>query len=110
MSLIKQGDGVVFADKKMEEAFSSLSDNDPLKKAILKTIKKLKDNIFCGEKIKKELIPKEYIKKYNIDNLYWYQLPNAWRLVYSIAADEIEILAIVIEYFDHKKYERRFNY
>jgi len=26
------------------------------------------------------------------------------------AADGVEILAIIIEYFDHKKYERRFNY
>ena len=110
MRLVKRGDGVVFADEKMEDAFEFLSDNDWLKKAILRAIDNLKENVFCGEKIKKELIPREYVQKYDIDNLYWYQLPNAWRLVYSVAANGVEILAIIIEYFDHKKYERRFNY
>ena len=110
MGLIKRADGIIFADDKTEKAFNSLSENDWLKKAIEKVIEKLKENIFAGEKIRKELIPKKYINKYGIDNLYWCQLPNAWRLVYSVVANNVEILAVIIEYFDHKNYERRFNY
>jgi len=110
MGFVKAADGVVFADKKMEEAFEFLSEDDWLKKAIRRAMDRLKENVFCGEKIKKELIPNEYLQKYNIDNLYWYQLPNAWRMVYSVVADGVEILAIIIEYFDHKNYERRFGY
>lgn len=110
MGFVKAADGVIFADEKMEGAFEFLSEGDWLKRAILRAMDNLKENVFCGEKIKKDLIPKEYIQKYDIDNLYWYQLPNAWRLVYSVVADGVEILAIIIEYFDHKKYERRFNY
>jgi len=76
----------------------------------LKAIERLKENVFCGERIKKERIPKVYIKKYGISNLFWYQLPGAWRLVYSVEANNEEILAVIIEYFDHKDYERRFGY
>ena len=110
MGLVKPADGVVFAEDKTEKSFNSLPENHWLKKAIKKTIKKLREDVFYGEKIKRGLIPKRYIQKYQIDNLYWCQLPNAWRLVYSVEADNIEILAMIIEYFDHKGYERRFRY
>ena len=58
----------------------------------------------------KKLWPKDYVKKYNIDNLWKYDLPNAWRLIYTIKADQITVLAVVLEWFDHKDYERRFRY
>ena len=54
--------------------------------------------------------PKEYIRKYSIDNLLWYPLPNAWRLVYSVFSNEGELIVMIVEYFDHKEYERRFGY
>ncbi|MBS3094237.1 hypothetical protein J4474_01090 [Candidatus Pacearchaeota archaeon] len=110
MSFAKPSDEVTFIDEKTENAFDSLSEEDWLKKSIRKAIANLKENAFCGEKIRKELIPKEYIKKYNIDNLFWYPLPNGWRLVYSVLTNHVEILAVIIEYFDHKNYEKRFNY
>ena len=72
---------------------------------------KLKLNVFAGESIQNDRIPKEYVQKYKIDNLWWYPLPNGWRLVYSIVTpSNIEILAVIIEYYNHKDYERRFGY
>lgn len=111
MKPIKPAEEIIFADSKLEEAFNSLPENDWLKKSINKTIANLRTNAFCGEIIKKELIPKEYIQKYQIDNLFWYPLPNGWRLVYSLTTQgKAEILAIIIEYFNHKNYEKRFSY
>lgn len=111
MKPIKPADEVIFADEKLEQTFNSLKENDWRKKALNKAISDLKENAFSGEAIRKELIPNYYIKKYNLDNLYWYPLPNAWRLVYSLATtNTVKILAIIIEYFDHKNYERRFGY
>jgi len=82
-----------------------------LKKALRKSIRDLKTNVFSGERISKKLIPKEYKQKYNIDNLWWFQLPNAWRLIYSvITPSNVEILALIVEYFDHKNYAKRFGY
>ena len=109
--LRKPADGVVFADDKIERAYNSLDDNDWLKKAVKKAINSLKENIFSGERIPQKQIPKEYKIKYGIDNLWWYPLPNAWRLIYSVVTpSKVEILAVILEYFDHKNYERRFNY
>jgi len=110
MRPIKPADGVLFANYELESFYLSLSENDWLKKSLNRVIQKLKENVFCGERIKKELIPKEYIKKYSINNLLWTLLPNAWRLVYSIIGHEYKTFALIIEYFDHKNYERRFGY
>jgi Txe/YoeB family toxin of Txe-Axe toxin-antitoxin module len=110
MGIIKPAKRVKFADNNVERAFNELAENSPLKKSIIKVINKLKENVFMGEGIPKNLIPQEYIQKYGIDNLWWHPLADAWRLVYSIAGDKIEILAVIIEYFDHKNYERRFGY
>lgn len=111
MAFIKPADGVVFAEIDLENAFNSLTENSPLKKSIDRVINNLKENIFSGEKIRNELIPKEYVKKYKINNLWWYPLSKGWRLVYSIVnPNDIEILAVIIEYFSHKDYERRFGY
>lgn len=107
----KKADKVVFAEDSTEKAFNSLPKEDWLKKALQRAIKDLKENVFCGERIPKKLIPKVYLQKYRIDNLLWYPLPKGWRLVYSvIAPNNVEILAVIIEYFDHKNYERRFHY
>ena len=111
MGLSKPSDGIVFAESSLEKAFNELAENSPLKKSIKRVISKLKFNIFSGENIPKERIPKDYIQKYKIDNLWWCPLSDAWRLVYSIVTpNNIEILAVIIEYFDHKNYERRFGY
>ncbi|MDD3178390.1 MAG: hypothetical protein PHR26_02630 [Candidatus ainarchaeum sp.] len=61
---------VVFIDNKIEKIFYKLDDNDPIKKSIIKAIKELKQNAFSGIQIPKKLIPKEYIKKYKINNLW----------------------------------------
>jgi hypothetical protein len=108
--MIKPADAVIFANPDLEEAYYDLSVDSPLRKSISRAIDDLKENVFCGDQIKKELIPKEYIKNFKIDNLWWYPLSDGWRLVYSIVSDKVELLAAIMEYFDHKEYERRFGY
>ncbi|MFH1682442.1 MAG: hypothetical protein ABIA37_01470, partial [Candidatus Woesearchaeota archaeon] len=81
-----------------------------LHKWISRAIDDLEENAFCGIQISKKLIPREYVEKYQIDNLWKYDLPKGWRLVYSVANDNISIISIVLEWFDHKKYEQRFKY
>ena len=108
---IKPAEGIVFVERSLEQSFLSLKEDSPLKKSINKAMFDLKVNAFCGENIPKKLIPKEYTKKYRIDNLGWYPLANAWRLVYTITKSEsIELLAVIIDYYSHKDYERKFKY
>jgi Txe/YoeB family toxin of Txe-Axe toxin-antitoxin module len=102
---------VAFADEKLKEAFEKLKTEDPtLYKFISRAIDDLKENPFCGIAIPKRLIPKIYIRKYGINNLWKYNLPGAWRLLYSVVGNRVKIVAIILEWLSHKEYERRFNY
>lgn len=102
---------VVFINNELEESYNSLKEGDFVKKAITRAIKDLKENAFSGIQLPKRLIPKEYIHKYGINNLWKYDLPKGWRLLYTITADnEVELISAILEWFDHKEYERRFKY
>ena len=105
---------VYFADEKLKEVYEKLKDarteEQEIYKWISRAIEDLKINAFTGIQVKKEQIPKEYIQKYGIDNLWKYDLPKGWRLLYSIARDGVLVLSILLEWMDHKNYERRFGY
>ena len=110
MRIIKKSE-VVFVNDKIEKEFNSLEKNNEIRKWIERAIEDMKQNAFCGIQFPKKLIPKEYIQKYEINNLWKYDLPDGWRLVYSITTpNKVEILTIILEWFDHKEYERRFHY
>jgi len=102
---------VVFANEKVEKEFYSLDENDDIKKHIKKAIEEIRKNAFCGIQLPKRLIPKEYIQKYSVNNLWKYDLPDGWRLIYTITTpNKVEIISIILEWFDHPGYERRFGY
>ena len=103
-----------FADEKIKEAFYKLEKGDDQERELFKIINQAIDNIeknaFSGIQIPKKLIPKTYEQKYGIGNIWKYDLPKGWRLIYSIVRDEVVVVSLVLEWFDHKEYERRFNY
>ena len=105
---------IKFADtdvkKTFEELENSFNEERQLYKFLVQAFQNLEENAFAGTQIPKKQIPKEYIKKYGIDNCWKYNLPNAWRLLYSIARNEVVVLSIVLEWLNHKNYERRFKY
>lgn len=102
---------VVFISNELEKDFNELKEDNSIKKGIIRAIEDLKENAFAGIQIPKRLFPKEYILKYKINNLWKYDLPNGWRLIYTITAEnEVELISAILEWFDHKKYERRFKY
>jgi Txe/YoeB family toxin of Txe-Axe toxin-antitoxin module len=105
---------VVFADENINKAFdelkSSRTENKHLFELLNRAFDDLANDAFCGAQIPKRLIPKEYVKKHGIDNLWKYNLPGAWRLLYSVGRDEIIVLSIIIDWLNHKNYERKFGY
>ncbi len=105
---------VAFISEKIKEQFEKLKqgkfEDKQLSKFIQRAIDDLKQNPFSGIKITKKIWPEFYIKNYQITNLWKYDLPNSWRLIYTIESDDIKIVNILLEWFDHKNYEKRFNY
>jgi len=105
---------VVFADRKLKEAFERLKDSTAEDRKLHKWLNRAFDEIakdaFRGIQIPKRLIPRIYIEQYRIENLWKYDLPGAWRLLYSVARDEVIVVSIILERLPHKDYERRFGY
>ncbi len=105
---------IVFVDSKLQEEFSNLKDskkeNKQLYNWIITAFEKIEENPFCGIQIPKKLIPKEYLTKYQIKNLWKCNLPQGWRLLYTVKNNNVVILSIVIEWMSHKDYENKFNY
>jgi hypothetical protein len=94
-----------------EEAPNSKEERMILK-AINQKIELIKTNPHFGDPISKKLIPKEYIKKYGIRNLFRVELPNFWRMLYNLTGGEtkVEIIAFVLDIIDHPTYNKKFGY
>ncbi|MEK6868433.1 MAG: hypothetical protein AABX98_06435 [Nanoarchaeota archaeon] len=67
-------------------------------------------NPFYGENAKKHLIPREYRLKYDVGNLFIADLPDYWRMIYTLESDEIEIIAFILDIVDHDKYNKIFGF
>jgi len=102
---------ISFIDIELKNSFKELKTSDPrLHKEIEKAINEICKNSFCGRNVKKSLIPKELKRKYGINNLWIYNLRKDWRLLYSVGRDEIELIAVVLDWMNHKQYERLFKF
>jgi len=105
---------IKFADKKIKNSFEKLKQSKTEDKQLYdfleRAFKDIEENAFCGIRVPKKLIPKEYKKKYSIDNLWKYNLPNAWRLIYSVGKEELIVVSIILEWLDHTSYSRKFGY
>jgi len=105
---------VVFVDQSLYKSFLELKsgkfEEKELASYIQRAINDLKENPFIGIKLPNRLWPKEYLQKFSITNLRKYDLPNGWRLIYTLEGSDIEIVSILLEWFSHKEYERCFGY
>lgn len=102
-----------------EEAYEYLkraAKTSKVERSILNSIDKKKEfiklNPHYGEPIPKVNIPKEYVSKYGITNLFWIGLSSYWRMLYTLTNDEkeIEIIAFVLDIVDHEAYNKKFGY
>jgi plasmid maintenance system killer protein len=89
----------------------STSENKKLYESIKRKFGMLKYNPYRGDRIKKDRIPKSYMKKYNLDNLLKININQYWRLLYYVKAlDKDTTLVIVIDFLPHTEYDRLFGY
>ena len=104
-----------FGDENVKKAYLELNNSKfqekQLKEWLDRAMGDIQKDAFSCIQIPKRLIPHEYFKRFgNLENLWKYDLPNGWRLIYTIKKDEILVLSIILEWMDHKNYERKFNY
>jgi mRNA-degrading endonuclease RelE of RelBE toxin-antitoxin system len=80
--------------------------------AFLQKVELIKNDVHYGNPLAKRLIPSEYKSKYGVKNLFRVEFPGFWRVLYKITNGNqgVEILVIVIDILDHKKYDKIFGY
>jgi len=77
---------------------------------IEKGMAKLMASPEAGKHVPKRLIPRGYVVKYEVTNLWKLNLDSYWRLIYTLRGSEVQLFAIVLEVLDHKRYDRKFGY
>ncbi len=70
----------------------------------------LKDNPGCGDRIRRGLWPRQYVKKYGIHTLFRIELSKGRRMLYTVSGTRDSKIVTVLEVLDHKEYENRFGY
>jgi mRNA-degrading endonuclease RelE of RelBE toxin-antitoxin system len=112
--MIRKNIKISFVSEKLEKEFDKLrkgmDDEKKLFFLITRAFNDIEKDLNSCIKIQKPLWPKSYKQKYKINNLWKYDLPNGWRLIFSLKDDEIVVYAVILEWFSHKDYERRFKY
>jgi len=78
-----------------EQVYNYLNEEAPNSKiektklnAFNKKKKLIKSNPHYGNPISKKLIPDEYKKKYGVTNLFRVELPNYWRMLYTLTNND----------------------
>lgn len=99
---------VRFVSKEIEDEYDNLKETDELlHKAITKAIEKLKLNRRAGQKIPVDQISKKYIELYGTRHFWKLKLNREWRLIYSVAGNQVKIITVILTWFnDHKQYRK----
>jgi Txe/YoeB family toxin of Txe-Axe toxin-antitoxin module len=107
---------VNFLDNELRQSYLDLNKSGSLQPKlyhfITRAIDDLRRDSFSGRMVVKDLISKKIKNKYKLDfdNLWVYNLPNAWRLIYTITGTELKIVSIILDWLSHKDYERLFGF
>ena len=94
--------------------YESLKKNKKQNTALLTSIQNIIDSLkndqMVGNHIKRNQIPKYYIKKHDVQVLYRVELPKFWRLAYTIITINHVKQALILDLLDHKSYDKRWGY
>ena len=73
-------------------------------------LRNIKANPYYGDLIPRKYISKSVIKKYGTSKILRVELVGYWRLLYTLIGDEIRIIAFILEFMDHDRYNKIFGY
>lgn len=90
--------------------YNALDKKSALYNVVRDVIDDLKNDKIPGERIKRDRVPRYYTKKHDLNAIFKVDLPGYWRLIYGITTVHGEKKALIMEMFDHVKYNRRFGF
>jgi hypothetical protein len=103
----------VLLSEQAERSLASLeADPSPQARSIARRARALKPLLLVdcldGEVVPRRAIPAVLRSRYGLENLYVEDLPNFWRLLYTIVKHDARRLVIVVEIVNHRQYNRWF--
>ena len=83
---------------------------EQLLSSINTAIGNIKANPYYGDLIPRNYISKGVVNKYGTGKILRVELVGFWRLLYTIIGNEAKIIAFILEYIDHERYNKIFGY
>jgi len=83
---------------------------EQLLSSINNALKNIKEDYRYGNLIPKKYISKSTTNRYGTNKIFRVELIGYWRLLYTIVGDRAKIIAFILEYIDHNKYNKIFGY
>ena len=83
---------------------------EQLLSSINSALSNIKSNHYYGDLIPRKYISKGISQKYGTDKIFRVELVGFWRLLYTIIGEETRIIAFILEYMSHDKYDKVFGY
>jgi hypothetical protein len=93
--------------KELNDLLQTLGPNHKFSKWIEDMKNVLKEHVFSGEQVKKNQIPKYYIDKHGVNNLYRYRHPEGYRSCYTVVKG---YTPRILDILSHPEYEKNFGY
>lgn len=103
---------VLLADPANEALVALEADSAPHAHAIARRVRALKavllEDCLHGEVVRKAAIPRSLRAEHGLENLNVEDLPNFWRLLYTVVRRAGRRVIVVLEIVSHKEYSRWF--
>lgn len=85
---------------------------DPTSKSTVRRVRALRPILLAdclhGEVVKLSNFPKALMDRYPLGNLYVEDLPNFWRLLYTVSNRNQNRFVVVVEIVSHQQYDKWF--
>ena len=101
----------VYVSQELNELLKTLDPQHKIRRWIEDMKIALKNNMFEGEKIRKRQIPRYYVERYGVNNLFHYGHPDGYRSCYTLHNFAgLGVCPVILDIRPHSEYERIFGY
>ena len=101
----------VYLDKELEDILKKLDSNHKFNKWIADMKSVLKENMLAGDRIRKKQIPRHYVGRYGVNNLYRYDHPEGYRSCYTLTEhNQMGVCPLILDLKTHDEYSKIFGY
>ena len=104
--MVRKPSPEIFISDDLAKLLRKIGPENKISKWINNMTAVLRENMYAGELIRKSQIPKQYVDRYAVNNLYRYSHPEGFRSCYTI----VHGCPYILDIMPHPEYDRVFRY